>query len=286
MCLRTMESIYSNRHQSLFWVIETENRYLFNMEKHQKMERDHVSTRVAFCSKIANSCIDAENIIWTSECTFRILPRDSWKDDLSLFEKWAHSGEELPDVEIKNFEQVHVFVALIGDEVIGPFFCDEFSTDKKKALDSDAYVLMLQNKVIPALKNSLGDYFKSCWFQQDVGVESKSIDYLKSVFDDKLISSGTGLDTEWPPNSQDLNVVNYWFWPGLIPLIYKHDPETAQELKSFVKVACSLIKPKLVAKAIDEFRFCIETLIYAKGVHFEELLLSRKTIHPICSICK
>lgn len=50
-------------------------------------------------------------------------------------------------------EKVHIFVALhhkIG--IVGPYYCEDYSTNPRKTLDSDAYIKMLREDVVLELK--------------------------------------------------------------------------------------------------------------------------------------
>lgn len=85
------------------------------------------------------------------------------------------------------------------------------------------YVKMLENYMLPELQKK-GYNLKELWFQQDGAPWHRServLDFLKSVFDYRIISLGTTFI--WPPRSQDLTPMDYFFWDYMkVKLDFKH----------------------------------------------------------------
>lgn len=92
---------------------------------------------------------------------------------------------------------------------------------------------MLSERVVPDLKERLGDGFNISWFMQDgasCNTSTKSISYLKSVFGTRLISQSTD-KLIWPPHSPDCNPLDYWFWANIRELIFHHNPKNKERFK-------------------------------------------------------
>ena len=151
------------------------------------------------------------------------------------------------------------------------------------------YVALLRGTVIPDLKSRLGSAFDNCWFQQDgatVHTAKTSLDYLQSVFGDRLISNKT--DLIWPPYSPDLSPLDFWFWSAMRRLIGEDNPQNAVQIKLSACRACSLITAEQVKKAVGDFPIRLMALREAQGHHFEYGLKKfkrKRNIPIICDTC-
>ena len=79
---------------------------------------------------------------------------------------------------------------------------------------------------------------------------------------------------EWPPNSPDLNPLDYCVW-GLMQAAYaKHRPKpsTKAELKAVLQTIWDSLSTNTINKAITAFRKRLRACIKAEGGHFEHVL--------------
>jgi len=70
---------------------------------------------------------------------------------------------------------------------------------------------MLQNQIVPAIRQITGNNFENIWFQQDrvpphCGVNVRN--YLDETFPDRWIDGAI----EWPARSLDLTPLDYFLW--------------------------------------------------------------------------
>lgn len=135
------------------------------------------------------------------------------------------------------------------------------------------------SKCITELKRRLGAEFETCWYQQDGApphTARATIDYLEEAFGGRLIAKNSKF--EWPPNSPDLNPLDYWFWGFVSSLVGPRGDMTRGDL---IATACLAINAfsddKLaIVKAIKNFRLRLTACIEAHGHHFEHFYRASK----------
>ena len=76
----------------------------------------------------------------------------------------------------------------------------------------------------------------------------------------------------WPPNSPDLNPVDYEIWAVMQRRVYKTKIHTINELKQrLIEVWCGF-EQSTVELAIEQWRGRLRACVRAKGGHFEHSL--------------
>lgn len=76
----------------------------------------------------------------------------------------------------------------------------------------------------------------------------------------------------WPPNSPDLNPVDYSIWGALQQLVYRQKIRDLDHLKEVLTSCWEQIGQDLIDKAIDQWLSRISLVIRAKGGHIEHRL--------------
>jgi len=77
----------------------------------------------------------------------------------------------------------------------------------------------------------------------------------------------------WPPNSPDLNSVDYTVWGTLQQLVYKHRSLTSiAELKQAIVNAWQQLSQGFIDKSVNEWRRRLEGVVQQNGGHIEYLL--------------
>lgn len=76
----------------------------------------------------------------------------------------------------------------------------------------------------------------------------------------------------WPPNSPDLNPVDYSVWGSLQQLVYRQKIRDLDHLKGVLTSCWEQIGQDLIDKAINQWLSRISLVIRAKGGHIEHLL--------------
>ena len=74
----------------------------------------------------------------------------------------------------------------------------------------------------------------------------------------------------WPPNSPDLNPVDYCVWSALKRNVYRGRFENTIELKEAILQEWEALPQAIINNAIDGFRSCSRLVIAEKGQHIEK----------------
>ena len=79
---------------------------------------------------------------------------------------------------------------------------------------------------------------------------------------------------EWPPNSPDLNPLDYHVWGAMLEAYQKlnRKPSTIQELRTTLQNIWDDLPQGPIAKAVKNFRKRLQACVKAAGGHFEHLM--------------
>jgi len=78
--------------------------------------------------------------------------------------------------------------------------------------------------------------------------------------------------TLWPPNSPDLNLVDYQVQSLMQKKVYKNRIKDIDELHARILTAWDEMDQRIIDAAIRQWRTRLRTCIKAKGGHFEHTL--------------
>ena len=76
-----------------------------------------------------------------------------------------------------------------------------------------------------------------------------NLEFPQSKFVGRVISNKT--DLPWPPNSPDLNPLDFFFWGHSMNHVYRTKPSTIENLKSIVNDFAESMDPDLVERACE-----------------------------------
>ena len=78
----------------------------------------------------------------------------------------------------------------------------------------------------------------------------------------------------WPPNSPDLNPLDFCVWGVMLDRYEKFSPKptTISELKSVLEKIWTSLPEETIRKAVLSFRKRLQACIRSDGGHFEHLL--------------
>ena len=97
-----------------------------------------------------------------------------------------------------------------------------------------------------------------------------NLEFLQSKFVDHVISNKT--DLPWPPNSPDLNPLDFLFWEHSMNHVYRTKPSTIKNLKSIVNDFAESMDTDLDQTACECAKLRFEKMCQERGGHFEHLL--------------
>ena len=125
---------------------------------------------------------------------------------------------------------------------------------------------LLTKHLLPAIKELSGDYFT---FQQDSAPAHRARETVE------LLSRETPdfiTPLLWPPNSPDLNPVDYKVWSVLQERVYRSHIRDVQHLKVRLLEEWSLFSQNIVDAAVKQWRVRLRACVKADGGHFEHQL--------------
>ena len=142
-----------------------------------------------------------------------------------------------------------------------------FIKDKAK-INADYYV----NNLLPVLIEDCNNLLPGdCIFQQD-GAPAHTSRLAQDWLGEhcpELISKD-----EWPPNSPDLNPLDYHVWGMMLQLYQRYQPKPTNtaELKVALQAIWDELPQEFINKAVLAFRRRLQACIRANGGHFEHVL--------------
>ena len=116
------------------------------------------------------------------------------------------------------------------------------------------------------MKNIAGDFFV---FQQDSAPSHRAwetVDLLSRNAPDFIAPFF------WPPNSPDLNPVDYRIWGLLQELVYATPIRDVEHLKQRLIEEWSRFDQHIVDHAVNQWRVCLIACVEYAGGHFENQL--------------
>jgi len=77
----------------------------------------------------------------------------------------------------------------------------------------------------------------------------------------------------WPPNSPDLNPVDYAIWGALQEMVYRRRRFTSvEQLKNAIITEWGKLSQRFIDRAITEWRRRLERVVQEQGGHIEHCL--------------
>jgi hypothetical protein len=125
---------------------------------------------------------------------------------------------------------------------------------------------MLSQHMLPAIRDLAGDQYV---FQQDSAPAHRARATLE--FLQQKVPAFISPEL-WPPNSPDLNPVDYKIWGCMQERVKKKPIRDLAHLKQRLVEVWAAFEQTTVDKAIDQWRKRLRACVKAKGQHFEHTL--------------
>jgi hypothetical protein len=110
-------------------------------------------------------------------------------------------------------------------------------------------------------------------FQQDGAPSHKAEEvqnWIRDNFPDFIsVNISKKRPGQWPPNSPDLNPLDYAIWGILEAAIYGRKFRTIEELKAALQEAWERIDLNVLASSVDNWRKRLRACVQANGGYFE-----------------
>jgi len=125
--------------------------------------------------------------------------------------------------------------------------------------------LLLQG-LLPANKQLSGDYFI---FQQDSAQAHRARDTVDLL---RRETPAFISPLQWPPNSPDLNPVDYKIWSALQDHVYRTRIRNIQYLKERLVEEWGRFDQDIISQAVNQWRARLTACVRSNGGHFEHQL--------------
>jgi len=162
------------------------------------------------------------------------------------------------EAHTQNQQKVNVRAGILNEAIIRPFFIEG-------NLKADNYLIMLQNEIVPAIRNIARQNF-NIWFQQDgtshYGLRVRQ--YLNEVFPYRGKEEG-------PVRSPDLNPLDYFLRRYLKGKIYNIKPRNLNDLRQRIINEFRIMPREFCRNVILSF-YNLAHCQTAEGRQFEYLL--------------
>jgi hypothetical protein len=126
--------------------------------------------------------------------------------------------------------------------------------------------VLLSQQLLPVMHDVSGEFFI---FQQDSAPAHRARDTIKLL--EQATPEFIPPDL-WPPNSPDLNPVDYKIWSIVQQRVYHSRVHNVDELMQRLLDIWHGMDQRIIDNAINEWRGRLRACVRAKGGHFEQLL--------------
>lgn len=144
---------------------------------------------------------------------------------------------------------------------------DLIFVDPGVKIDGNYYrQVLLANEMLPAIRHISGDCYV---FQQDSAPAHrarKTVEFLRRETPNFISPD------QWPPNSPDLNPVDYKIWAFVQERVYQVPITNVTDLRQRLNEVWLNMPQDVVDNAIGEWRRRLRACVQANGQHFEQML--------------
>lgn len=236
------------------------------VEGHQ-LDQNAKDKRLIRCKRLAHRFAAGRyrNILFTDEKWVNIEQAHNSQNDRI----WSKSPLP-PEVKIverrQKPQQIMVWAGVTWDTKTPLIFVPQ-----GVKVNGNEYRQMLETKVLPWAKENLGEDWT---FQQDGAGGHRAEEtqnWIAENFPDfiKVDIHWTRPVGDWPPNSPDLAVMDYFVWPYLESQACSRPHNSVTALKASLVEEWGNISQEMIQNAIDEFPKRLRKCIAANGGHFE-----------------
>ena len=146
------------------------------------------------------------------------------------------------------------------------------TTEKKcELLNQFSYLNVLEHDLWPVLRERRN--LRRIWFMQDGATchcTGRVLSWLGTKFNDRIISRRTPIP--WPPQSPDLNPLDFWLWGHLGKIVHGANPRSIDELMQTVEDARNTITPDNIEESLRNLTKRLQSCVAQNGGHFQHLL--------------
>jgi hypothetical protein len=167
-----------------------------------------------------------------------------------LFERSHFSKSVMVSVAVSKMGKSRVVFVEPGAKINSEYYCYQ----------------LLSNGLLPDIRERCGHH--NWTLQQDGAPSHRSAQTIAF-----LTAEGVNLiePAMWPPNSPDLNPVDYAVWGALEERVYKHKPRNVDQLKGAITEEWGRLSQCLVTRSIAQWRNRLMCVVNNNGGHIEHI---------------
>lgn len=233
----------------------------------QRLTDVNCETRMIRAQKLLNfSKSDVDFIFFSDEKVFTVEPpKNSQNDRL-----YAPSGTKKCDIaadRLLRTRSTFTKSVMVSVAVSKLGFTDMFFVEPGVKINGSYYRdVLLAQQMLPAIRYIAGDCYV---FQQDSAPAHRAretVEYLRAETP-MFISPDM-----WPPNSPDLNPIDYKIWGFIQERVYRSAIQNTDDLRKRLVEVWSTMPQSVVDNAIDAWRDRLTACVQARGHNFEHYL--------------
>lgn len=232
----------------------------------QKLSEENKGKRVQCCMRLLGRFANVRslNSIWfTDEKLFTVATPVNTQNDRVystatkkalinpkhlLRERSHFSPSVMVSVGVSKMGKTRIAFVEAGAKINSTYYCDH----------------ILQNYLLPDIRAKCGQH---SWTLQQDGAPSHRAASTITFLQQESISF---IEPEsWPPNSPDLNPVDYAIWGALQERVYHHQIRDLNHLREVITAEWGRISQRFIIRSIDQWRRRLECVVAQNGGHIE-----------------
>lgn len=233
----------------------------------QELSDDDFDRRTEYCEEMMHRYLQNDRFFfWTcfsDEATFQL----NGAVNRHNFRYWATENPHwMRDSHTQYPQKLNVWAGILCNQIVGPFFIDGNLTAQK-------YVALLENQIIPAIREISGQVFDDVWFQQDGAQVHFALivrNLLNATFPERWIGRRGAI--EWPPRSPDMTPLDFFYWGYLKSKVYVTKPNDLDDLKERIRTVSNSITPEMLDNVTTGIYHRVAYCQEQGGKQFEQLL--------------
>ncbi|XP_018369530.1 PREDICTED: uncharacterized protein LOC108765352 [Trachymyrmex cornetzi] len=204
---------------SVHEVLKANKFHPYKIKYVQELSEGDFDRRLEFCEEMMRRCDENESfpfwICFSDEATLQL----NGEVNRHNMRYWSDENPHwMRDIHTQHPLKINVWAGILCNQIVGPFFLEDNFT-------AERYFNLLNNEIIPAIRNISGIAFDNVWFQQDgapchFGLIARNL--LNNIFPGRWI--GRRGSIEWPPRSPDLTPLDNFYWSFLKNKVYETKP--------------------------------------------------------------
>jgi hypothetical protein len=209
----------------------------------------------------------AVSFIWfTDEKIFTVAPPINLQND----RVYASSGTRKKQIPAERLLKTrsHFSKSVMVSVGVSMLGCTDLILVEPGVKVNGAYYrdVLLTQHLLPAMKHMSSDFFI---FQQDSAPAHRAHETVALLSRE---APGFISPQLWPPNSPDLNPVDYHIWSALEERVYRSRISDIDQLRKRLAEEWQLFDQNIIDRAIKQWRSRLRSCVREQGGHFEHQL--------------